>query len=551
MSVQTLGFAPNFALGIPVTEYPPDLNKVWTRSDFLNTDTAVATAVYRRFYLHYRQLSGPALEQRTMLPGCTQGEDSRLTVIFSGATKIYAENIQSDMPDPRIAMQFSQLLFLMASPAAALEVATELEKRMRVPCPYLQEYIQSLQNNISDTLRQTQLDIQDGQSKGAIHFVYAPGCIEGIPQQHPPLRFLFPSTKERAVSDAEAERLLRSISVNTNLIEGVFSLPVNVTRKLIIDGSLQLPRPFDLTFVASILKDSREAIGLTLDHRQEEFSVDLVQEVHKMFTRNACITSSHTKHALVETHHFPPGRFKHAYNTVRTRDGKIHVFCPPQDVESELVELFRQLNEYLPQVRPDTEDVFWLSAWFHHRFVNIHPFQDGNGRVTRALVSAILGRFGFLPFHVSAEDKEAYLDALTQADDGNLHPLANFFVRQQLLAHLTAKYDPAAERGPLTQFRQNILHWVDNELPEALSRLAGTYHRVVQKVPDVPEIQLMLHDPRRLEISQSPSGSQMYFLEYGSLWPLTTDIFTALLTERGNGGVTKICAVTAIWFSEG
>ncbi len=61
----------------------------------------------------------------------------------------------------------------------------------------------------------------------------------------------------------------------------------------------------------------------------------------------------------------------------------------------------------------------------------------------------------------------------------------------------------------------------------------------------------MLHDPRRLEISQSPSGSQTYFLEYGSLWPLTTDIFAAFLTERGNGGVTKICAVTAIWFSEG
>ncbi len=64
-------------------------------------------------------------------------------------------------------------------------------------------------------------------------------------------------------------------------------------------------------------------------------------------------------------------------------------------------------------------------------------------------------------------------------------------MRQQLLAHLTAKYDPAAERGPLTQFRQNILHWVDNELPEALSRLAGTYHREVQKVPEVPEIQLV------------------------------------------------------------
>ncbi len=155
--MQNLAFVSDFALGIPVTERPPDLNKVWTGSDFLNTDTVFATTVYRRFYLHYRELSGPALGQRTMFPGYTQGEDSRLAVIFSGAARIYAENIQSDLPDPRIAMQFAHLLFSMASPAAALEVATELEKRMPIPCPYLQEYIQDLQKIISDTLRQTQL----------------------------------------------------------------------------------------------------------------------------------------------------------------------------------------------------------------------------------------------------------------------------------------------------------------------------------------------------------------------------------------------------------
>lgn len=157
---------------------------------------------------------------------------------------------------------------------------------------------------------------------------------------------------------------MRSISVNTNLIEGVFSLPANVTRKLILDGSLQLPRPFDLTFVASVLRDSREAIGLTLDHSQEEFSVDLVQEVHRMFTRNACISLSHTQPILIKMHHFPPGRFKHAYNTVMTRDGKIHVFCPPQDVESEIVEIFRQLN-----VRSSVFKGFWFNQG--HEYLGI------------------------------------------------------------------------------------------------------------------------------------------------------------------------------------
>jgi Fic family protein len=88
------------------------------------------------------------------------------------------------------------------------------------------------------------------------------------------------------------------------------------------------------------------------------------------------------------------------------------------------------IQNYIRITEQTPENGIWLAAWFHHRFVNIHPFrvclfpyryydvaanasnQDGNGRVTRALVSAILARFGLLPLLVTVEDKEEYFHAL-------------------------------------------------------------------------------------------------------------------------------------------
>ena len=72
----------------------------------------------------------------------------------------------------------------------------------------------------------------------------------------------------------------------------------------------------------------------------------------------------------------------------------------------------------------------WLVAtWFHHRFVQIHPFPDGNGRVTRALVTWLLIEHDHLPIVVTRHDRNDYIDALEAADHGDLDPLTAFTAR--------------------------------------------------------------------------------------------------------------------------
>ena len=54
----------------------------------------------------------------------------------------------------------------------------------------------------------------------------------------------------------------------------------------------------------------------------------------------------------------------------------------------------------------------------HRRLVNIHPFNDGNGRTARLLMNLVLIRGGYPPVAVRPEDRPAYIGALqTQRDD--------------------------------------------------------------------------------------------------------------------------------------
>lgn len=60
-----------------------------------------------------------------------------------------------------------------------------------------------------------------------------------------------------------------------------------------------------------------------------------------------------------------------------------------------------------------------MLAWFQHRFVFIHPFQDYNGRTARMLTIYILLKLDLPPIELKAEqteDRKRYLKAIQKAD---------------------------------------------------------------------------------------------------------------------------------------
>lgn len=89
--------------------------------------------------------------------------------------------------------------------------------------------------------------------------------------------------------------------------------------------------------------------------------------------------------------------------------------------------LCKDLEERLHHL-PATEseqyilEVVKLLAWFQHRFVFVHPFQDYNGRIARMLTILILLKLNLPPMEIKIEkprDRQNYLFAMQKADDGS------------------------------------------------------------------------------------------------------------------------------------
>jgi hypothetical protein len=78
------------------------------------------------------------------------------------------------------------------------------------------------------------------------------------------------------------------------------------------------------------------------------------------------------------------------------------------------------------------------AAWLHHRFTQIHPFQDGNGRVARVLASLIFIRHNWFPLVLTRDDRDDYIRSLEQADSGDLEDLITLFARAQKQAFLSS-----------------------------------------------------------------------------------------------------------------
>ena len=294
------------------------------------------------------------------------------------------------------------------------------------------------------------------------------------------------------------QRLSREWAIETGVIENLYDLERGITQTLIergfqaellTHGSTDKPREF----VLSLLRDQQDALQGVFDFVKDErkLSISYIKELHASLVRSQDTTEALTSDGNVVQVPLIKGDWKKQPN-YPIRDRVLYSYCPPEQVASEMDRLVELHEEHVARdMSPEVQ-----SAWFHHRFSQIHPFQDGNGRVARALASLILVKAGLFPLVVTRDDKGKYLDALETADDGDLRALVKFFARLQRVQYtkasaiseavlaanadlqdIVAGFEDAADRKVAERLREyqavyNLSDAIEKEIEQRLQTVA-------------------------------------------------------------------------------
>ena len=105
--------------------------------------------------------------------------------------------------------------------------------------------------------------------------------------------------------------------------------------------------------------------------------------------------------------------------------GKKIRLTPPEKVKEEMANLVEWYHKNKSKIHP-----LKLASLFHGKFEQIHPFQDGNGRVGRFLINAMLINENYPPLIIRKSQRISYLTALEKFDNNYSKTLERFFLEK-------------------------------------------------------------------------------------------------------------------------
>ena len=174
------------------------------------------------------------------------------------------------------------------------------------------------------------------------------------------------------------------------------------------------------------------------------------------------------------------GQYKNSQNQIVANDSngnEIILFTPLTPFETPTA-IESICQEYNNCIENEIIDPLILIPIFIHDFLCIHPFNDGNGRMSRLLTTLLLYRSGYVVArYISlekkiADDKDLYYDALAMCQDnwneGNENPLP--FIKY-LLRTIIAAYKDFQDRVILVEGRKTA----KDQVREAISIKIGRF----------------------------------------------------------------------------
>ncbi len=196
---------------------------------------------------------------------------------------------------------------------------------------------------------------------------------------------------------------------HSNAIEGN-SLTQGETEVFLMEGLTAKGKPLKDHLD---LKGHSEAINflLALIRNEEAF----IRELHKILLAEPYRVDAITPDGKPTSKLVAAGQYKTLSNHVRTPTDETHYYATPEETPAKMHDL---MNWYREEIEAGTMPRVVLAARFHHRFVAIHPFDDGNRRLSRLLMNLVLMQGKLPPVVIRLDERNAYLAALRLADRG-------------------------------------------------------------------------------------------------------------------------------------
>ena len=222
--------------------------------------------------------------------------------------------------------------------------------------------------------------------------------------------------KIQPLSEDDRQKLSRRFTVdfnyNSNHIEGN-TLTYGQTEILLLFGKV---------IGEANIKDVQDmaASNVALKMMNEESLIkdslltqNFIRTLHKIMLREDYTVYKNLPGGFTTSYEIHAGQYKTRPNSVITRYGDRFDYASPEETPALMTDLVDWYNKAEKEGKLSPVE---LAALFHYRYIRIHPFEDGNGRIARLIMNYILSKHGYPMIVVRSRNKWEYLEALHQTD---------------------------------------------------------------------------------------------------------------------------------------
>lgn len=176
-----------------------------------------------------------------------------------------------------------------------------------------------------------------------------------------------------------------------------------------------------------------EMVKETVQDKSMPMTQNFIRQLHKVILREDYTVYRNLPGGYTTSYTIHAGQYKTRPNSVITRYGDCFEYASPEETPALMSDLVDWYNRAEQEGKLSPVE---LAALFHYRYIRIHPFEDGNGRIARLMVNYILARHCWPMIVIRNRNKSQYLEALHKSDMAvGIEPIKGARATKSQIAH--------------------------------------------------------------------------------------------------------------------